>query len=419
MQPRVLSLSARQGALALAIAALWSCGDSTGGVQPNVEPPPRLPPPLAAIRATADMRAGTLTFEPLSLTRSSRHLGNTVTPARIYGDQGVTVRIYNSPVTITNPSSPGKKTFSAPVGVRNLLAHPIGDEQAGSAPLDTMGIYVFVNTAPTVTGTSSPCSPVCTVTVQNHHGTLAFNNPSQQYWHWPERVGAVDGGSDTTLTRKTWTFEADTQVTGFQFDVLVSAAWPPPNDTAWRIDYQGDSLPDTQEEPRWRVTNALGGTYVSTGGVLNITTNPPDEIEFFRRDSVTTAANAYAEGRIRLNSTGGSRAAVHFNDGVKYVALGIRAGNVGFISSAQNAPFIVSWPTTTGTLRTYRLRKYAADSAVIYVDGARVGAIAYADLSADPTAASDTRFAFGCPRTGSRSDADWDYVIYEIGVTQP
>ena len=388
-------------------------------VEPNADPPARPRHVLAAVRATADMRAGTLTFEPLSPQSVSREVSG-IAQATIYGDQGVTVRIYNSTVTITNPSSPGKKTFSAPVGLRNLLTHSIGDEQAGFAPLDTMGIYVFVKSGPTVTGTSSPCSPACTVTVQNHHGTLAFDEPNQRYWHWPERVGAVGGLIDTTLMRKNWVFEADTQVTGFRFDVLVSAAWAAPNGAPWKIDYQGDSLPHTQTEPRWRLTDPLGGTYTATGGLLSMESNPPDELEFYRRDSVTTAASAYAEARIRFNSTtGGARAAIHFNDGVKYVALGIRPGEVGFISSAQSRPFIASWATTTNTFRTYQLRKYAADSAVIYVDGARLGAIAYVALSADPTALSDTRIAFGCPRTGVRSNADWDYVIYEIGVPEP
>jgi hypothetical protein len=405
--------------LPLILLALPGCADGTRGTEPIGQPPAPPNGIVTGMRATVDATARTLTFESLPGANPSRGHALGARQASIYGDQGVTVRLYNSPVTVASSATPGKETYTADVGVRNLLAHSIGDEQAGPAPLDTMGIYVFVTSGPTVTSTSSPCSPACTVTVRNHHGTLAFSAPTQRYWHWGERVGAVGGGGDTTLARKTWVFEADTQVTGFRFDVLVSAAWPPPNDTRWKIDYQGDSLPDTQEEPRWRLANP-GGTYTATGGVLNITTDPPSDVEFYRRDSVTTAANAYAEARIRFNSTsGGRRAAVRFNDGVKYVALGVGPGDAGFISSAQNGPFIVSWPTTTNTFRTYQLRKYAADSAVIYVDGARLGAIAYAALSADPTAGSDTRVAFGCPRTGVSSNADWDYLIYEIGVTQP
>jgi hypothetical protein len=403
----------------LVMLAVCGCADGGDGTPPIATEPSRPAATMVGLHATVDVAAGTLTFESQPGARASLAGPNGVRLAGIYGDQGVTVRLYNSPVTVAASPTPGKETYTANVGLRNLLNHAIGDEQAGLAPLDTMGIYVFVTSGPTVTGTSSPCSPTCAVTAQNHHGTLAFNAPGQRYWHWPERVGAVGGVIDTTIARKTWVFEADTQVTSFRFDVLVSAAWPPPNDTRWKVDYQGDSLPDTQEEPRWRLTNA-GGTYTATGGVLNTTTNPPDDIQFYRRDSVTTTANAYAEARIRLNSTsGGRRAAIHFNDGVKYVALGVGPGNVGFISSAQSGPFIVSWATTTNTFRTYQLRKYAADSAVIYVDGARVGAIAYSALSADPTGALDTRFVFGCPRTGVSTNADWDYVIYEIGVTQP
>lgn len=410
-----------RSAVALALLALAGCGDARSGVEPASPSPPKTPPrTLAGLRATADLVAGTLTFEPPPTASPVQTTPSGVVLAGIYGDQGVTVRIYNAPVTITNPSSPGKKTFSAPVGIRNLLGWPIGDEQAGPAPTDTMGIYVFVSSGPTVTGTSSSCSPACTVSVLNEHGTLAFDAPNQPYWHWNERIGAASGGNDTTRVRNTWTFEADTQVNGFRFEVLVSAAWPPPNDLRWKIDYQGDSLPHTQSEPRWRTSTSLGGTVVATGGVLNITTDPPSSVEFYRSDSVSTAANAYAEARLRLNSTNaGRRAAVHFSDGVKYVALGINPGNAGFISTAQNASFIASWATTTNTFRVYQLRKYAADSAVIYVDGARLGMIAYADLSPDPTAASGTRVSFGSPRTGGSSSADWDYVTYEIGSPQP
>ena len=71
----------------------------------------------------------------------------------------------------------------------------------------------------------------------------------------------------------------------------------------------------------------------------------------------------------------------------------------------------------TNTFRTYQLRKYAADSAAIYVAGSRVGAIDNASLAADPTAGSGTRFRFGAP--GASCDADLDYVLHEIGVAQP
>jgi len=128
------------------------------------------------LRGVVDVKAGTLTFGPLGGTVTSRGPRD-VGPAAIYGDQGVTVRLYNSSVIDAPSSTAGKETYTANVGIQNLLAFPIGDEQAG-VPLDTMGVYVFVNSGPTVTGTSSPCSPGCAVTVGNAHGHLTFNQPS-------------------------------------------------------------------------------------------------------------------------------------------------------------------------------------------------------------------------------------------------
>jgi hypothetical protein len=202
-------------------------------------------------------------------------------------------------VTVTNPSSPGKKTFSANVGLQNLLAFPIGDEQAGPTPADTMGIYVFVTSGPTVTATSSPCSPACTVTAQNHHGTLAFDAVDQRYWHWGERVGAVGGGNDTTRARKTWVFEADTQVTGFRFEVLVSAGWAPPNDVRWKIDYPGDSVPGTGAEPRWTHSPfgpATTFTLSSPPGTITIATPAGGRLTMFPTRSTPPRTRTWKRG---------------------------------------------------------------------------------------------------------------------------
>lgn len=398
---------ARRLAIALTVAA---CADGTRGTQPIVEEPPPPATTAVSLRATVDATTGTMTFESLAPPGA-------VTLAGIYGNQGVTVRLYNSPVVVTTDLL-GKKTFRANVGLRNLLPFPIGDEQGGPSPSAIRGIYVFVTSGPTVTATSIPCllAP-CTVRVQNHHGTLSFDAPDRRYWYWPERVGAAGGGADTTQSRVTWVFEADAPVTAFQFDVLVSAAWPPPHDTRWRSEYTGDSLPDLREEPRWGLTNT-SGIFTTSGGFLNITTFNDGEIEFYRLDSLASTTSAYAEARVRFNSTGErGRAVVHFGDGVKYVALGIHDGGVGFVRSSTTFPFIASWPVETNVFRTYQLRKYAADSAVIYVDGGRIGAVTYASLSS-PTV-QGTRFQFGSPRVAGTSNADWDYVIFEIGVPQP
>ncbi len=400
----------RAGMAFAIIATFVACTDGPPAVEPLAHEPAFPPPSSTTLHGIVDAVAGTLTFE--SIPPGGRaHLSS------IYGDQGATVQLYNSAVQV-GLAVPGKRTFSANVGLRNLLAYPIGDEQAG-VPLDTSGIFVFLTSGPTVIETSSSCTPTCVVTARNAHGTLDFSAQGQPYWHWPERVGAFGGGSDTTRTRQTWVFEADAPVTAFRFEVLVSAHWPPPHETRWKVAYTGDSLPDTQAEPQWQRTNVLG-VALPSGGVLNLTTTNNVDLEFYRLDSLATTTNAYAEAHIRFNSTGGrSRAALFFNDGVKFVALGIQNGDVGFIRNTTSYPFILSWPVTTSTFRTYQLRKYGADSAVIYVDGVRTGAISYASLLADLTAGTGTRFQFGLPRVAASSNADWDYVIYEIGVAQP
>ena len=103
--------------------------------------------------------------------RSRRRSRNTdlfrVSPRRrggfspvVYGNQGATIRLYNNPVVITQPS-PTTRRFEADVGVRNLLEHVVGDEQAGASPPDTIGIFVFFISGPVVTA-PGPCSG-CTV----------------------------------------------------------------------------------------------------------------------------------------------------------------------------------------------------------------------------------------------------------------
>jgi hypothetical protein len=413
------------------MVAILSCGDSDPAIEPTSPTPTNPFPILVGARGTADLVAGTLTFEPLSPVSGSRRPGGDLGPAAaIYGDQGVTVRIYNSPVTITNPSSPGKKTFSAPVGLRNLLAFAIGDEQGAGVPADTMGIYVFVNSGPTVTGTSSSCSPACTVTAQNYHGTLAFNNPSQRYWHWLERVGASGGGSDTTLARKTWVFEADTQVTAFEFDVLVSAAWARPNETRWKIDFQGDSVPHTTVEPPWRrTTSGTVGTVTldsPSAGIITITTPNGASHWFSRRDSVGSTISAYIEARFRRNSplTGNAEVSFGIDDDNKFIAVGLSDVKVYFLKA--DFSFLGNQiETTPASFHTYRIRKFGADSVQLLVDGTRVDSRTYASLDNSTNTSIPSFFYFGGPGYGSPpsssggNSSSWDYVIYEIGATQP
>ena len=414
--------------LAIAVAGTAACGDGPPGVDP-ASPPPWAPPrALAGVRATADLVAGTLTFEPLPVASRAHATRESLIRAGIYGDQGVTVRIYNAPVTITNPSSPGKKTFSAPVGVRNLLAFPVGDEQGGATPTDTMGIYVFVSSGPTVTGTSSACSPACTVTVLNEHGTLAFNAANQPYWHWNERVGAAGGGNDTTRVRRTWTFEADTQVTAFQFEVLVSAAWANPNETRWKMSYDGDSIPDLNAEPPWR-RNAMGaaGTFTlnnPSAGIITMNAAAGARLAFLQNDSLTSNTSAWIEARFRTNSsTTQPEISFGLDDDVRFIGVGANGSQVGFLTGTF---IFLGTPVsaTTSTFHTYQIRKFGADSVQLLMDGTPIDSRPYTAFSTSITQLAYLFFFGGIgtgfpPASAAGNSSSWDYVTYEIGSPQP
>jgi hypothetical protein len=423
-------VSARaRSALALILPALVACGDARPGLEPSSPAPPGPSPhSLPGLRAAADLIAGTLTFEPLPPASQARGSQNGVIRAGIYGNQAVTVRIYNAPVTITSPSTPGKKTFSAPVGVRNLLAFPIGDEQAGPTPTDTMGIHVFVSSGPTVTGTSSSCSPACSVTVLNEHGTLAFSAANQPYWHWNERLGAAGGGNDTTRVRRTWTFEADTQVTAFQFEVLLSAAWANPNETRWKMTYEGDSIPDLNAEPRWtRNAQGAAGTFTLNSpspGIIRINAAAGARVAFLQHDSLSSGTSAWIEARFQTNiNTTQPEISFGIDDDVRFIGVGANGAQVGFLTATfvfLGAPVTVN----TSVLHTYQIRKFGADSAQLWMDGTRIASRLYTAFSTSITQLPYF-FHFGGVGTGfppastAGNSSSWDHVMYEIGSPQP
>ncbi len=412
----------RPAALALLCAAA-ACSDRRQPAPSPLQPPSHPLTTVAHLRGTLDVASGTLTFDPVDGAAT----GNGVS-ATIYGDQGVNVVIYNSPVVTSAPVA-GKKTYSANVGIQNLLAYRIGDEQRAAAPADTMGIYVFTNTAPVVAGTSSACA--CTVTVQNPQGTGNFTAPNQPYWFWPEILGPANGGADTTLVRKPWVFQADTQVTRFTFDVLVSAAWVPPYQTVWRVDYPADSLPDTQAEPRWRNLGTPKATESMVGGYLEMDVQrAKDSVMYVRHDSVSSAASAFIEGRFRLDNGGGlstPQAGLVIDDNTKYIALLVTdsgssgKARIGFYSKIDSLVTGFTDTVSVSTLRAYQLRKYGADSVVGLVDGIRRIKIAYSALPPTQVPASaPSTFAFGIASSSSKkTTTTWDYVTYQIGQATP
>jgi len=407
--------------MAAAVGVLVGCSDASDMMAPSYRPVPVAPSAMRVeVIATVDLEAGTMTFEPTA--NASRSLGSsTGLSAAIYGNQGVTVRLYNTPVVVSASATPGKKQFSAMVGMKNLLSYPIGDEQGGAAPLDTMGIDVVMVQEPAVVSTSSACAPACTVTMRDYHGVRAFTAPNQKYWHWNDRLGAFGSGTDTTRTRTRFTFEADTQVTNFSFGVVVNAPWPAPYETRSKVDYPADALPTSSVATPWRLSQVGGANAptISNGLVLD---PQAGEISFYRLDSIGATQDAYIEARVRMNNvspqnSNTAEARIVLVDGVKYIGLGVFSSGVGFVNSAHELVGI-KFALATSTAHTYQLRKYAADSAVYYVDGTRRGKLAYAALPASPYGTS-TRVEFGAINSKKLTTSTWEFVTYEIGVATP
>jgi hypothetical protein len=359
------------------------------------------------------MTTGTLEFEDVTPVASAARSGAT---RAIYGDQNVLVKLYNTTVVVAGTTP---KTWTGNVGLRNLTAHEIGDEQALVAP-DTMGVFVFFTAEPTVTA-PVPC-PGCTVNITRYDGTGNFSAAGQKYFWWRDRVAA----NDTTKTRKVWSFSAPSTVTAFSFTVMVSAAWPPPSETRWKVVLNNDSLPDTQEEPPWiRAPFGPASTTTASGGALTIATAANlGELDFYRRDSVRTTTSAYIEARVQ--TVGGilTRPAqlIAFDDGVKSVVLGISNGRVWFADSSHT--FLAGTPInlTSTTMTTYQLRKYAADSVVFWYGTplVRGGRFTYLSLpnTAVPTIAPFQVFGQRAMSAAGVSSV-WEYVLYEIGTPEP
>ena len=404
----------RRAAMALACSVALACSDAPTAREHGGEP--AVPQRVIALRGEIDADRGTLTFRPMPMG------GSSINPA-IYGDQGVTVQLFNTPVLITQPS-PGVRRYEAQVGVRNLLSHVVGDEQSGLTPPDTIGIFVFFTSGPTVTA-PNPC-PGCTVTMVSYHGAQTFTAPNQKYFHWQERLAPAGSPGDVTTAQTLWQFDASASVTDFRFDVLISAPWAAPNEMRWRVEYPADSIPTLGSEPRWRLRQTHASASATAAGGFLVATAPrvpTREISFYRRDSVTASQHAYIEARMQYNgaSTTSPGPWLVIDDAARFIALGVRSNAVGFIN-ASRTPIGTSFAmNTTAAHNTYQLRKYGADSAVFYVNGTRRGQLAYTAFSATlyGTEAPLIQFGHVTQAALQGGSSSWDYVIYEIGAAQP
>lgn len=392
------------------------------------------------IRGTVEAAAGAVSFDPV---RSASSYAPGISAA-IYGDQNVSVRLYSSDFAIDSTSEPGTRTWSFRVGLRNYLDYPIGSNQGGALPYDTLGVYVAIVADPTVISTSGSCTGAgCNISLVNPDGVGSFTAPGQKYFYWPERLAAKQpvAGADTTSTRRLWQFSGPASITGFSFVVMVRAAWPPPYDASWDVFYDAasDSLPDSAAEPRWKrliVPGLLGGSAPGTetwssGGLVMTATNS-QSLYMYRSDSLGPGEPAYIEARLRVDGSGSgnSPGAVFGLQGSGHLAaVGVMDGEVGFV---QREHITILWfdlgyrwsfvgPTHEldgnggQTDHIYRLRRFGSDSVTLEMDDARVLGRSLSELPQVSAQLQDATTFFGV----TNANSTWSHITYNLGTTQP
>jgi hypothetical protein len=366
--------------MALAIA-VGACSDQSLLTSVPPAAPPPSPSQAGMLRATV-REDGTVVLESLD---PSIQVGDSNTSGAIYGNQNVTAKVTASAFSVVDDGT--TKTWKFKLAVHNLLNFPIGSIDGAAVPWDTTGMYAVLVSGPSVV---SPAGCGCPVSARNTQGEGSFTTPNQQYYWYQNRLAASGQAGDSTTNNPTWTFSAPSRVTSFRFSILLSSPWPrglQAQDTSWSTYYNpaSDSFPDANAKPRWKTIGVnYGGTYSLSSGALKMSVNHvavlffnfSTDMFFFRSDNLNRSENAYAETRLALTTSGGSKpvAILALADSVKFVGLGIGNGKIGFATFDSNA---LTWEwlagatlsmSTTGA-HTYRVGKFGSSIATVYVDG--------------------------------------------------
>jgi hypothetical protein len=358
----------------------------------------------------------------------------------IYGYQYVTAKVTASAFNLATGAT--TKTLTLKLAVHNLLPYPIGSIDGAAVPWDTTGMYVFFSTAPSVI---SPSGCGCSVTVSNTQGQASFTSPNQQYYWYQNRLAAKGQAGDSTTNNPVFTFTAPKAVTSFRFVILLSSPWPrggvQTQDTSWSTFYNpvSDSFPDVNASPKWKPIGVnFGGTYSLASSSLLMSVNhsivffiASNDMFFFRSDNLNRSENAYVEARLALTNSGGTNpvAILGLADSVKFVGLGIGNGKIGF---ATFNPSTWAWEwlaggtismATTG-VHTYRVGKFGAGTATVYVD--KVEMFSQTNLpdnfmpqfaSTVGAQASHLSVIFGITAQDANANATVSYMTYAFHAT--
>jgi hypothetical protein len=370
--------SLRTAMMTTLVIAAAACSDQsiTSSVKP-VAPPAPTPSNTAGMLRGTVREDGTVVLESLD---PSIQAGDNVSGA-IYGNQNVTAKVTTSNFHVT--TSGNTKTWTFTLAVHNLLNYPVGAIDGSATPYDTVGVFVFFPTAPSVV---SPANSGATVNVLNTQGTASFSGINQKYYWYHDRLAAKGLAGDSTKNNPLWTFTASSSVTSFRFSVLLSAPWPrgmQAQDTSWAVAYSpsADSLPDVNASPRWkRIGVGYGGSYGTSSQGLSMSLDhsshgTDDDMFFFRSDNLNRTEKAYVQANVKLTAGGSNPVFIlALADSVKFVGLGIGNGKIGMATFNSST---LQWQWSAGgtvvqntTLaHTYRVGKFGADSVTVYVDG--------------------------------------------------
>lgn len=429
--------ASRKALMTTLIIAASACSEPsiTSSAKPAPEPPSVNANQVGMLRGTV-REDGTILLENVD---PSIQVGDTNTSGAIYGNQNVTAKVTTSGFNLTDDGT--NKTWTFKLAVHNLLPFPVGSiDGATATPYDTVGMFVFFPSAPTVV---SPSACGCTVSVFNTQGTGNFTAPNQPYYWYHDLLAASGSPGDSTTNIPTWTFKAPSRVNSFRFFVILSSPWPrglQSQDTTWSISYNpsADSLPDVNASPRWkRIGLNFGGTYTSAASALTMNVshhgNNSDDIFFFRSDNLSRSENAYIESRLTIASAGGSKPVMilALADSVKFVGLGIGNGKIGF-ATFNLSTLTWEWsagatlPMSTSVTHTYRVGKFNSTIATVYVDGVELFSAANSLLTTNfmPsfTAAVGAQAAhlsvfFGPTAQDANAKVVVNYVNYAIHAT--
>jgi hypothetical protein len=350
----------------------------------------------------------------------------------------VTAKVTTSGFSVNDNGT--TKTWTFKLAVHNLLPFPVGAVDGATAtPYDTVGMFVFFPSAPSVV---SPASCGCTVNVLNTQGAASFTAPNQLYYWYHDLLSAAGAAGDSTKNIPTWTFTAPSRVSSFRFFVILSSPWPrglQAQDTTWSVLYNpsADSLPDVNASPRWKhIALRGGGSYSSSaasGLTMSTSHSKGEDMFFFRSDNLSRTENAYIESRLTLSNAGGTKPVVilALADSVKFVGLGIGAGKIGFATFSQST---LTWewsagatlPMTTSSAHTYRVGKFNGTIATVYVDGVETFSAANSLLTDNfmPTSsffvgaqAAHLSSFFGLTAQDADAKVVVNYVTYAIHAT--